>query len=110
MTRKRKRRKSVVEIGTGPAKVRIYTIHRKNGYDQFTLAWKEGGRRKTRCFSCMDEAKMVAGQVTVRLINGGTEACEATRRDLDLLRYCERTADDFGVTLAAGPTLIPETW
>jgi len=101
MTRKRKRRSAIVEIGTGPARVRIYTINRKDGYDQFTLAWKEGGRRKTRCFSCMDEAKMVGQQVTVRLINGGAEASEATRRDIELLRYCERTALDFGVTLAA---------
>jgi integrase len=101
MPRKRKRRSSIVEIGSGPATVRIYTINRKDGYDQFTLAWKEGGRRKTRCFSCMDEAKMVGQQITVRLINGGTEACEATRRDIDLLRYCERTATEFGVTLAA---------
>ena len=101
MTRKRKRRSAVVEIGTGPAKVRIYTINRKDGYDQFTLAWKEGGRRRTRCFSSMGEAKMVGQQVTVRLINGGPEACEATRRDIDLLRHCERTARDFGVTLAA---------
>jgi hypothetical protein len=45
----------------------------------------------------MDEAKMVAQQITVRLINGSTESCEATRRDID----CERTARDHGVTLAA---------
>jgi integrase len=102
MPQKRKRRSSIVEIGSGPATVRIYTINRKDGYNQFTLAWKESGRRKTRCFSCMEEAKMVGQQITVRLINGGTaEACEATRRDLDLLRYCERTATQFGVTLAA---------
>lgn len=101
MTRKRKRRSAVVEIGTGPARVRIYTINRKDGYGQFTVAWKEGGRRKTRCFACLDEAKMVAQQITVRLINGGSEADEATRRDIDLLRYCERTAKEFGVTLAA---------
>ncbi|MFZ9937901.1 MAG: tyrosine-type recombinase/integrase [Luteolibacter sp.] len=101
MPRKRKRRNAVVEIGNGPAKVRIYTINRKDGYDQFTLAWNEEGRRKTRCFSCMDEAKMVGQQITVRLINGGTESCEATRRDIDMLRHCERTASEFGVTLAA---------
>jgi hypothetical protein len=38
MPRKRKRRSAIVEIGNGPAKVRIYTINRKDGYDQFTLA------------------------------------------------------------------------
>jgi len=101
MIRKKKRRCSIVEIGTGLTTVRIYTITRKDGYDQFTLAWKEGGRRRTRCLSSMDEAKMIAQQITVRLLNGGTEICEATRRDLDLLRYCERTAQEFGVTLAA---------
>ena len=101
MTQKRKRRSSIVEIGTGPTKVRIYTINRKDGYNQFTLAWKEGGSRRTRCFSCMDEAKMVGQQVTVRLINGFTDTCEATRRDLDILRHCERIATEFGVTLAA---------
>jgi hypothetical protein len=30
MTRKRKR-SSVVEIGTGPARVKIYTVNRKDG-------------------------------------------------------------------------------
>jgi len=33
MTRKRKRRSSVVENGTGPARVKIYTVKRKDGYD-----------------------------------------------------------------------------
>ena len=101
MTKKRKRRSAIVEIGRGPTKVRIYTINRKDGYEQFTLAWKEDGRRRTRCLSCMDEARMIAQQVTVRLINGFTDTCEATRRDLDILRHCERTATEFGMTLAA---------
>ncbi len=70
MTRKRKRRSSVVEIGNGPTRAKIYTISRKDGYEQFTLAWKEGGRRRTRTFACMDEAKMIAQQTTVRLQNG----------------------------------------
>ncbi len=101
MTRKRKRRSSIVEIGTGVAVVRIYTINRKDGYEQFTLAWREGGRRRTRCISSMDEAKMIAQQITVRLTNGSSATCEATRRDIELLQYCERTASEFGVTLAA---------
>ena len=48
MTRKKKRRSSIVEFGNGPARVRIYTMNRKDGYSEFTLAWKEAGRRKTR--------------------------------------------------------------
>jgi len=101
MTRKRKRRSSVVEIGNGPTRVRIYTIARKDGYDQFTMAWKEGGRRKTRTFACMDDARMIAQQTNVRLLNGWTVGDEATRRDLEMLRHCEGLAKRFGVTLAA---------
>jgi hypothetical protein len=101
MARKSKRRSSIVEIGTGPARVRIYTIKRKDGYDQFTLAWKEGGIRRTRCLSSMDEARMIAQQITVRLINRGCVTDEATKRDIELLRHCERAAGEFGVTLSA---------
>ena len=101
MTRKKKRRSSVVEIGNGPAMVRIYTMNRKDGYNEFTLSWKEGGKRRLRSFSCMDEAKMVAQQITVKLANGWNIGSEATKRDLELLWYCERLAVRFGVTLAA---------
>ena len=44
MTRKRKRRSSVVEIGNGPARIKIYTMIRRDGYPEFTLSWKEAGR------------------------------------------------------------------
>jgi integrase len=101
MTRKRKRRSSIIEVGNGPSRVRIYTINRSDGYSQFTLAWKEGGRRTTRCVSCMDEARIIAQQIHVQLLNGFQTGCEATRRDLELLRHCEEIAFRFGVTLAA---------
>jgi integrase len=101
MTRKKKRRSSVVEIGTGPAKVKIYTINRKDGYREFVLAWKEGGRRRVRSLSCDEEARLVAQQISVRLTNGSTVGDEATKRDLDLLRHCENQAKEFGVSLAA---------
>ncbi|NQX00576.1 site-specific integrase [bacterium] len=90
-----------MEIGNGPAKVKIYTITRKDGYDQFTIAWKEGGRRKTRTFACMDEARIIAQQTTVRLQNGWAVGDEATRRDLEMLRHCESLAARFGVGIAA---------
>ncbi len=48
MTRKRKRSSSIVEIGNGPARIKIYTMNRRDGYPEFTLSWKEAGRRKTR--------------------------------------------------------------
>ena len=95
MTRKKKRRSSVVEIGNGPARVRIYTMNRKDGYPEFTLSWKEGGRRRTRSFGDMDEARMVAQQITVKITNGWQIGSEATKRDLELLWYCERLAARF---------------
>jgi integrase len=98
--KKKKRRSSVVEIGTGLTRVRIYTINRKDGYEQFTLAWKEGGRRRTRCLASLEEARMIGQQTTVRLANGSV-ADEVTKRDMELLRHCERTAHQFGVTLTA---------
>jgi hypothetical protein len=101
MTRKRKRSSSIVEIGNGPARIKIYTMNRRDGYPEFTLSWKEAGRRKTRSFSDMDEARMVAQQISVRLTNGWTAADEATRRDIDLLRHCEQVAREHGVGLAA---------
>jgi hypothetical protein len=99
--KKKKRRSSVVEIGNGPARVRIYTMNRKDGYPEFTLSWKEGGRRKLRNFGDMDEARMIAQQTTVRLTNGGTVSDEATKRDIELLHHCEGLAKKFGATLAA---------
>jgi integrase len=99
--KKKKRRSSVVEIGNGPARVRIYTMNRKDGYPEFTLSWKEGGRRKLKSFGDMDEARMIAQQVTVRLTNGGKAGDEATKRDIELLRHCEGLAQQFGITLSA---------
>ena len=101
MTRKRKRRSTVVEIGTGPARVKIYTVNRKDGYPMFSLYWKEGGRLKYRHLACMEEARLIAQQITVRLTNGWSGNDEATKRDIELLRHCEGMAKRFGVTLAA---------
>ncbi|MFM2171516.1 MAG: hypothetical protein RI957_1745 [Verrucomicrobiota bacterium] len=63
MARKRKRRNSTVEIGTGLASVCIYTINCTNGYKQFTMVWQERGRRCARCFASMEERRMIASRV-----------------------------------------------
>ena len=101
MPRKKKRRNKIIEVGTGLAQVRIYTVNRSNGYPHHTVAWKEGGRRRTRIFAAMDEARMIAQQTSVRLTNGASAIDEVTKRDIELLRHCERTTEGFGVTLAA---------
>jgi integrase len=99
--RQRKRRSSIIEFGTGPARVKIYTMTRSDGYPEFTLAWKEGDRRRKRSFACLEEARLIAQQTTVRLTNGFAAGDEATRRDLEMLRYCEQQAARFGMTLTA---------
>jgi hypothetical protein len=79
---KKKRRKGTVIIGRGAATIRIYPITRKDGYLQNTLCWKEGGRRRTRSFACMEEAKMIAQQISVRLANGWSLGDEVTCRNI----------------------------
>jgi integrase len=99
--KKRKKARGTVIIGRGAATVRIYPITRKDGYLQNTICWKEGGRRRTRSFACMDEAKMVAQQISVRLVNGWSLGDEVTRRDIEILRHCENIVRPFGVELVA---------
>ncbi|MCP5535370.1 MAG: tyrosine-type recombinase/integrase [Akkermansiaceae bacterium] len=101
MARKRKRRNSIVEIGTGPARVKIYTVNRKDGYPMFSLYWKEGGQRRAKHLACMEEARLIAQQISVRLENGFASGTEATKRNLELLRHCEKVASQFGVSLTA---------
>lgn len=99
--KKRRKARGTVIVGRGAATVRIYPITRKDGYLQNTICWKEGGRRRTRCFACMDEAKMVAQQISVRLTNGWSLGDEVTRRDIEILRHCEGLVRSFGVQLVA---------
>jgi integrase len=49
----------------------------------------------------MDEAKMVAQQISVRLTNGWSLGDEVTRRDIEILRHCENLVHSFGVKLVA---------
>jgi aryl-alcohol dehydrogenase-like predicted oxidoreductase len=49
----------------------------------------------------MEEARIIAQQISVRLTNGFATGDEATRRNLELLRHCENVAAEFGVTLTA---------
>ena len=50
MTRKRKR-SSVVEIGTGPARVKIYTVNRKDGYAAGGKGFRVGTSARGRRYS-----------------------------------------------------------
>ena len=101
MTPTQQKRSSIVEIGTGAAKVTIYTCRRKDGFSEFTLSWYEGGKRKRRSLASKDEARLVAQQITVRLSSGRVVGDEASKRDLELLHHCEGLAKQFGVSLTA---------
>jgi tRNA (cmo5U34)-methyltransferase len=60
-----------VIIGRGAATVRIYPITRKDGYLQNTICWKEGGRRRTRCFACIEYRQQIIRRVFESLAPGG---------------------------------------
>ncbi|MBP7948933.1 MAG: site-specific integrase [Verrucomicrobiales bacterium] len=67
----------------------------------FSLYWKEGGIRRSKHLACMQHARLLAQQITVRITNGWKTMDEVTKRDIELLRHCESLAGRFGVNLAA---------
>ncbi len=100
MSLNKNKRSNIVEIGTGPAKVTIYTLNRKDGFPEFTLSWQEGRARRRRSLSRIDEARIVAQQFSVRLSNGWVVGDEVTKRDLELFGHCEALAQRHGVSLS----------
>lgn len=85
----KKKRNKIIELGSGPSLVRIYTINRSDGYPQHTVAWKEGGRRKTRVFANLDEDRLIARQQVVRLTNVVEGAGEVTLRDVEVFQFVD---------------------
>ena len=81
----KKRRNRIIEVGSGLSRVRIYTINRSDGYPQFAISWKEGGRRQMKSFAQLDEARLVAQQTMVRLANYANNGGNATLRDIEML-------------------------
>jgi len=97
----KKRRNRIIEAGSGLSRVRIYTINRSDGYPQFTISWKEGGRRQLKSFAQLDEARLVAQQTMVRLANYANNGGNATLRDIEMFHHCEAKAQEQGVSLSA---------
>jgi hypothetical protein len=52
------RRRSVITVGAGDAEVKIYTLHRKDGYPSFQCAWYDLGNRKTNTFAKLEAPKL----------------------------------------------------
>ncbi len=95
------RRSTAITIGGGHARVRIYTLRRKNGVLSFQCAWYELRQRKTKTFSKMEAAKLFAQQIHVALLREVPDPDPVTHRDVELLRECEARAKRFGLSLVS---------
>lgn len=100
-----KRKKSVVSVGRDQAEVKIYTLRNRAGYESFQCCWYDFGKRQTRTFGEMGDAKLFAQQKSVALANGLPSINESTLRDVELFKACETRIARFGSTL---PSVIEE--
>jgi len=95
------RRRSIITVGAGDAEVKIYTLHRKDGYPSFQCAWYDLGSRKTKTFAKLDAAKLFAQQTSSSCQHELPDKNPATLRDLELFRACEARTKRFGLTLTS---------
>ena len=58
------RRRTIITVGSGDAEVKIYTLHRKDGYSSYQAVWYELRQRKSKTFAKMEAAKLWAQQVS----------------------------------------------
>lgn len=96
-----KRKRSVICVGREESEIRIYTLRAPTGYTSHQCCWYEMGRRQTKCFGKLPDAKLFAQQKTVCLSNGITQITPATLRDIEVLKSCEQRATKFQLTLSA---------
>ena len=106
MRKPKSKRKGIVSYGEGKAEIKIYTLHRGNGYTSFQCVWYELGRRQSKTFGAMESAKTYAHQKTVALANGIELEGPASHRDIEVLRACESRLLPLGATLAS----VVEEW
>jgi len=96
------KRRSVIVVGSNGAEVKIYTLRRQNGYLSHQCAWYDLGRRQTKTYANLEDAKLFAQRESVRLKNGlPVQGPEVSVREIELLRACENRAGRFGLTVAA---------
>jgi integrase len=99
------KRRSIITVGTGDAEIKIYTLHRGNGYTCYNCAWYELGRRQTKMFGKMESAKFFAQQRSALLRNKAVGLPEVNAREIELYRACEGRVSRFGLTV---PVAIEE--
>lgn len=99
------KRRSIITVGTGDAEIKIYTVHRTNGYTCYNCSWYELGRRQIKMFRKLDAAKLFAQQRSTALRNTKQALPEVGLREIELFRACEARVSRFGLTV---PVAIEE--
>ena len=59
------RRRTIITVGSGDSEVKIYTLHRKDGYSSYQAVWYELRQRKSKTFAKMEAAKLWAQQTSI---------------------------------------------
>lgn len=96
------KRRSVIVVGGHKHEVKIYELRRCEGYVSHQCAWYDLGRRQTKTYASLEDAKLFAQRKSVFLKNGQPpEMPEVSVREIELLRSCEIRAGRFGLTAAA---------
>jgi hypothetical protein len=93
------RRRSIITVGKDHAEIKIYTLRRANGVPSYQCAWYDLGKRQTKTFAEIENAKFFAQQKTLSLRNEGKAVGEASLRDVETLWACEARSQRFGMTL-----------
>lgn len=97
----KQKRASIITVGHDKSEIKIYCLHRADGYTFRQCCWYGMGRRQVKIFRNLNAAKLFAQQKSVALANGLAVDVAASYRDVEILRSCEQRASRFGTTLPA---------
>lgn len=95
------RRNTIIVIGGGDARIKIYTLRRKNGVPSFQCAWYELRRRQTKTFSKLEAAKLFAQQIHCMCRREAPDPSPVTYREFEVMRECEARAKRFGLSIVS---------
>jgi integrase len=95
-------KRKVSNVTVGNTTVRIYASAYKSkghNYEQFTLSYREGGKRIRRTFHDHPTARREAERIADRLEQGHRDSLKLTNADAELFVLAKREADKSGVPL-----------
>ena len=99
------KKRSVITVGREDSEIKIYTLRTGLGYESYQCAWYDSGRRQTKTFGTLDNARLFAQQKSVALANGLVEITTATLRDVEVFKACEGRVGRLGASV---PSAIEE--